>query len=438
MNLLSVRTVSFNTPLFFDGKKWSGLSTLERAALFLVILSPVFFLSIRHWISNVSVLAALLSIAVLYRRRNEIRFLQIPTIKTMALLFSAYALGILISQLGRQTFVTREYLDQTRWLLGLPCFALLVAYKVNYLAALERALPVSIFAAWIGVTYFPSNAWGDRQTISFIDPLTFGHLNLTLGLMCFVAAMFDVARKNIGPNTLFKLAAFAVGVLLSIQSGSRTGWLAVPFVLCIVFYQIYKPGPAKLIGLVLAVLAALWLLVSLNTDMSVRFNQLVNETLTYPWQGGFAPDTSVAMRITFYRMGYYYFSQSPLFGWGNRGYADIKDAVELLSFSSQYARDFAFDSLFHSDLTTQTVRYGVFGLLSVFIVFFIPISAFSRALGAGGDLQKTACMGLTFTLCLLGSSLSTEVFDSKGMTTLTAFILAGLLADIVSRQALSE
>ena len=162
---------------------------------------------------------------------------------------------------------------------------------------------------------------------------------------------------------------------------------------------------------------------------------MADEILTYPWRGGLAPDTSVGMRMTFYRLGYYYFSQSPLFGWGNRGYADIKDAAEVLAFSSQYTRDFAMNSLFHSDLTTQAVRYGVFGLASVLIVFLVPLTFFVRALRAGDDLKKVACLGLTFTLCQLGSSLSTEVYDSKGVTTFTAVILAGLFAEIMSRQA---
>lgn len=423
-----------NAPIFLDGKKWIEFPILERITLLLVIVTPVFFLSVKHWISNVSVLAALLSIAVIYIRRSEIHLNQVPNIKTIALCFSVYALGILISQMGRQTFVTREYLDQTRWLIGLPCFVILYACRLNYVYVLERFLPVSIFSAWIGVNFFPSDAWGGRQTISFIDPLTFGHLNLTLGLMCFVAAMFDVAHKKVTLNTALKIVAFAVGVLLSVKSGSRTGWLAVPLVLCIVFYQIYKPGPVKLLLMVLAVFTSLALFVGLNADMTFRFNLMADEILTYPWRGGLAPDTSVGMRVTFYRLGFYYFSQSPWFGWGNRGYADIKDAAELLSFSSQSTRDFAFGALFHSDLTTQSVRYGVFGLLSVLIVFLIPLRLFVRALRTGGDLKKVACMGLTFTLCQLGSSLSTEVYDSKGVTTFTAVILAGLLAEIMSRQ----
>ena len=424
-----------NAPIFLDGKKWDEFPILERATLFLVIATPVFFLSVKHWISNASVLAALLSIAVIYIRRSEIHLKQIPNIKTIALCFSVYALGILISQVGRQTFVTREYLDQTRWLIGLPCFVILYTCRVNYVYVLERLLPISIFSAWIGVSFFPSDAWGGRQTISFIDPLTFGHLNLTLGLMCFVAALFDVAHKKVTLHTVFNLGAFAVGVLLSVKSGSRTGWLAVPLVLCLVFYQIYKPAPGKLVLMILSIFAALFLFVRLNADLAARFSLLVNELISYPWHGGLAPDTSVGMRMTFYRLGYYYFSQSPLFGWGNRGYADIKDAAEVLAFSSQYTRDFAMNSLFHSDLTTQAVRYGVFGLASVLIVFLVPLTFFVRALRAGDDLKKVACLGLTFTLCQLGSSLSTEVYDSKGVTTFTAVILAGLFAEIMSRQA---
>jgi O-antigen ligase len=424
-----------NATLFLNDKKWAEFSALERLALLCVLLTPVFFLSVRHWISNVSVLAALLSMAAIYVRRADIRPRHIPGIGMVALCFSVYTLGIVLSQMGRQTWVTREYLDQTRWLIGLPCFVMLSACRVNYVYVLERVLPVSLMAAWLGLHYFPSDAWGARETISFIDPLTFGHLNLTLGMMCLVAALFDLRRNKVGLNTVVKLAAFAVGVYLSLRSGSRTGWLALPVVLGIVLYQLYKPGLVKFVAMLLALFGAIWVFGYFNPALVGRFGVFSNEIISYPWAGGVAPDNSVAMRINFYRLGTYYFLESPWFGWGNRGYAAIKDAAPLLTFSSQYTRDFAFSALFHSDLTTQSVRYGVFGLASVLVVFGVPLRLFGRALRAGGgDQQKAACLGLTFMLCLLVSSLSTEVFDSKGMTTFTAVILAGLFAEILNRQ----
>jgi O-antigen ligase len=426
--------VIVDTDLFIKGSCWAEFSVLERVTLVLALLTPIFFLSIRHWISNVSILAALLCVSLAYIQRFEFSWQQVPHLKIITLLFSVYALGILISQIGRQTFVMREYLDQTRWLIGLPLFIILFRYRVNYTAFLKVALPVSIFAAWLGLIFFPSDAWYERQTISFIDPLTFGHLNLTLGLVCFVSAMFDVSRRKANFYTALNILAFFVGVFLSVKSGSRTGWLAVPVVMCVVSYQIYKPRPVKSLLMVLAVISSLILFFQLNTEMASRFKLMMDEIFAYPWRGGLAPETSVSNRVTFYRLGFYYFSQSPLFGWGNRGYLDIKDAAELLTFSTQGARDFAFNALFHSDWTTQSVRYGVFGLLSVLIVFMIPFRFFVHAIRVGGDLKKVGCMGFAFTSCQLASSLSTEVYDSKGVTAFTAAILAGLLAETISRQ----
>lgn len=423
--------------LFLNDGKWINLSVLERLALILVIVTPVFYLSVKHWISNVSVMAAIFSMTVLCIRRTEVREINIKGLKMLSAFFSLYALGIIISQVGRQNFVTREYLDQTRWLLGLPFFVFLYVYRINYLYVLDRALPIGIFSAWISSTYLiPSDAWGERQTISFIDPLTFGHLNLSLAMMCLVSAIFDVADRKQTLNTIFKLAAAMVGVYLSLRSGSRTGWLAAPVVLLVVFHQIYKPKLLHAALLGLAISCFFWLFYLTNGNLAARFNQFAIELSAYPWGGGVAPDTSVGLRITFYRLGYYYFSQSPLFGWGNRGYGEIKNAAVLLSFSSQYARDFAFDSLFHSEVTTQSVRYGIFGFLSVFFIFFVPIKTFVSALGHGRECQKAACIGLAFSLCQLVSSLSTEVYDSKGLTAFSAVILAGLFADIYSRQVL--
>jgi O-antigen ligase len=168
--------------------------------------------------------------------------------------------------------------------------------------------------------------------------------------------------------------------------------------------------------------------------VNVRIGAMLNELSDYPWRGGVAPDTSVGMRITFYRLGGYYFSQSPLFGWGERGYSEIKNALPLLNFSSQSTRDFAFASLFHSEWTTQAVRFGFVGLLGVFLVFWIPIKLFYELVKSNGNELKIGCMGLAYMTCQLVASLGDEVFNSKGATTFGAVIIAGLLATPYSQE----
>jgi O-antigen ligase len=199
-------------------------------------------------------------------------------------------------------------------------------------------------------------------------------------------------------------------------------------VIVLIFYILYKPSFWR--GIVFSMIAAVAMIAiyHFNGIVKTKVDLFVNELSQYPWSGGLAPDTSTSMRITFYRIGYYYFGQSPLFGWGERGYGSIKDATELLSFSTQYTRDFAFSALFHSEWATQSVRFGALALVGVFWVFYWPIKMFAQFSKLGNDHLKVACMGLAYMICLLAASIGDEVFNHKMSVSFSAVVIAGLLA----------
>lgn len=413
----------------FLGRQWRLMVLPEKLAIILIALSPALYLGVPHWITNLSILALLVVVYHLFQVRAKLKLRQIPYIRAIALVFLIYTAAIMISQLGRFSFTYRPYLDQGRWLIGLPIFIFLYYVRINFTKILDWVAPICILAAFIGSTYLnPSDAWGDRATVSHIDPLAFGFMNLSVGLMCLASVAVDIYKKNYSINTLVKLLAFALGVYLSIRSGSRSGWAALPVVVILLFYILYRPKLWR--GVLFSLLAsvAVIALYQVNNIVKARVDLLLLDLLQYPWMGGMAQDTSVGLRVTFYRLGYYYFSHSPLFGWGERGYGDIKDAAELLTFSTQYARDFAFSALFHSEWVTQSVRFGIFGLLGVFWVFLLPMRLFAKFIKSGDDYLKVACMGLAYMICQLTASFGDEVFNSKGIISFSAIIIAGLLA----------
>lgn len=420
---------------FFLGKIWSEFTLLEKITVIFVIATPLFYLSIPHWITNVSILGCFLSIAWLISNRKSYELQRIKNVKFMAIVFFIYVIAITVSQLGRQNFVLREYLDQSRWMVGLPFFLFIYLLRINYSKVLDWAAPICILSAWISSVYvYPSANWGDRATVVHIDPLTFGFMNLSLALMCFTSVIFDFKKVKISFNTFLKIIAFVIGVYLSSRSGSRSGWLAFPFVIAGIFYVLYKPSRIWVFVLLMGVLGLTLIIYQYIPIVNVRIDEMLNDLSNYPWTGGMAPDTSVGMRITFYRLGGYYFSQSPLFGWGERGYSEIKNALPLLNFSSQSTRDFAFASLFHSEWTTQAVRFGLLGFFGVFLVFWIPMKFFYELAKSNGNGLKIGCMGLAYMTCQLVASLSDEVFNSKGATTFGAVIIAGLLATAFSQE----
>lgn len=404
----------------------------ERVIGFLIVIAPLFYLSVPHWITNVSILSVLLVVLASVFYRNVFSVYKNSSVFPILGIFLVYFVAISVSQIGRGSFASREYLDQTRWLLGIPIFAFLLYFRINFALAFSRLAPFVVLCAWVSSTYIiPSDAWGERATIEFMDPLAFGFMNLSIGLICLVTASLDLSRGRVSKLAILNVLGFLLGVYLSLRSGSRTGWLAFPFVLLLIAsVQFEKTSRGRLYAFLLVVLP-LCVVLLLSSTLSIRMAAFVNEISVYPWRGGVASDTSVEMRITFYRLGAYYFSESPWFGWGDRGYLAIKDSAEVVKFSTTYARDFAYNALFHSEWTTQAVRFGLLGLLAVLWVFAVPLYLFFTRLRSHA---QASLMGLAFLMCQLAASFSTEIYSSKGMITFSVIIVSGLLASILGER----
>jgi O-antigen ligase len=407
----------------------------ERIIALLIIIAPLFYLSVPHWITNISIVSVILILLSSFFYRNYFSIYKDIRLLPILGIYVIYFVAIFVSQLGRESFVSKEYLDQTRWLLGIPIFAFLLYFRINFSLMLSWFAPFIVICAWVSSTYIiPSDAtdWIGRATIKFMDPLAFGFMTLSVGLICLATAVLDLRQGRVSKLAVWNAVGFLVGMYLSVRSGSRTGWFAFPFVLLLIIRTWFGGFSGRKILICLLVLLPLISIFLISNTVSTRLTAVVNEILSYPWRGGIASDTSVEMRITFYRLGAYYFSESPWFGWGDKGYLAIKDAAEVVRFSTVYTRDFAYNALFHSEWTTQAVRFGLLGLISVFWVFVVPFYVFFKHQRSHA---LASLMGLAFLLCQLAASFSTEIYSSKGMITFTVIIVSGLLANVLSEPA---
>ncbi|MDR7305274.1 O-antigen ligase family protein [Rhodoferax saidenbachensis] len=412
---------------------------LERVILLMLVVAPLFYLSVSHWITNVSILCAVLILLSSVFYRNYFSVYHDVELWPFLGTYVIYFIAISVSQIGRGTFVSKEYLDQTRWLLGVPIFAFLLYLRIKFSDALRWIAPLIVLFSWVSSTFvMPSDAWGNRATIEFMDPLAFGFMNLSVGLMCLVIAALNLKQGRLSKLAILNVVGFMVGTYLSLRSGSRTGWLAFPFVLLLIARTLFENPAGKKISVLLFLALPLVAVLLLSSTTDIRLAAFVDEVSSYPWRGGVASDTSVGMRITFYRLGAYYFSQSPWFGWGDRGYLAIKDATEVVTFSTAYTRDFAYNALFHSEWTTQAVRFGLLGLIAVFWVFAVPFYVFFKHLRSHPLSAQASLMGLAFLMCQLAASFSTEIYSSKGMITFSVVIVAGLLADVLTDHARTD
>ena len=420
---------------------FDAFSTINKLSIIFILLLPIFHLTFNGWTGVLVVLSFLFSLISLFQNKESIHVVfKDNKSKWVIIGLIAYSLAIFLSQLCRWSFNHRAYLDTSPFLYFIQIFIFIAWKKIDMGKWFQIMLPIMIIGAYWSTFYnhreLANPGWVNDRRLApyFSDPLAFGQIILTLGLMCIASIQLTGKKWLSIILCIWSIIGFVLGIYLSIQSGSRTGWLAIPIV---VFFILIAKLNWKLsislpLGLIISAVICLTAY-HLSAFMQERVDLAMNEILSYPWSGGEAPDTSVGLRITFQRLGWFYYSHSPIYGWGTAGYTAIKDAPEVASFSSQYARDFVYSALFHNEIMTQIVRYGLFGIIAYVLAVLVPFTICFKYLSSqNSKVKQAALLGVCFLTCQIVSGFTDEFLNLKGMVSFYAFVVSSLLGTIVA------
>jgi O-antigen ligase len=393
---------------------------------------PIFALTIGRWVNVAVFTAAITALLLLFlTRKARVAQAQDKWVTILVTLLAAPAAAVFLGQLFRQQFSWPDYDSPLRFLLAIPILLVLLRTRLHTARALHLSIPLSVYATWAFIFYAPTPIWGEvRLGTDFADPLNFGRITLSLGLLSL--ASINWTGIDTWAIKLFKITAFVVACYLSIRSGSRTGWLALPVVLMLLVVTKgpkYKPS----LFLFAAAAATLASLIIYNYVDAVhdRVALAIQEIADYRWNE-VNPDTSVGLRISFARMGYHLFLMNPLGGWGDKGYFEAINSPELAAFTSQFGRWGAVMSGFHNEITTNMVRSGIWGLSASAALFLVPAWLFCSRLRADSkQTRNTAVIGLSYVIIEFISAQTTEVFELKYTAALYALMLVSLSAPVI-------
>lgn len=411
------------------------LSITQKLFLGILFITPTFTLLIKGWTGILLVIAAIFAIFILSinpakNLTTTFNPLQKKMIWGVIITFTSPCLAILMSQVFQNKFSLQTYDAPSKFLLAIPIFLLLTRLKVNLEKLIEYIFPTTLLLTLLFMPFLPKTGWGiyvHRVTTYFVDHLTFGRICIAFAILSLATLNF---KKPIQLSNLFKLLGVLAGIYLSINSGSRTGWLALPLALAlIVSIQFQDKLKAFLTGAIVAISVSLVMYQNIET-VKQRTNDAINEISTYQMDS-VNPDNSVGQRISFIRMGIYYFSLNPLSGWGDHGFKSHINDAEITKFTSEYTRQFALNAGFHNEFITNAVRSGIWGIIATALLFFIPlwILITSRKLTEYKNLRY---LGILYIICEFISGMSTEVFNLKFTASLYAIMISIILGCLIS------
>jgi O-antigen ligase len=415
-------------------------SNMHLVNILLSVLSilPLCLFSVKGWTSAILFISAAIALILIFTDRSD----QAQDRKQgiwvffVMIMFASPLMAAMLSSALRGEWNWSSFDSFSRFLLAAPIFYVAYRNQIRVVNQWQYLIPVSLILTLVSTAFLPGY-YGDanpfdnpRLAIFFVDPLTLGYLALTLGILSFFS--INMSSRDSWKIVLLKILGGTIGFYISFKTQSRTGWLAIPLIL---FLLLYTRGPknrllSSLAAIAISVVLATGMYLSSST-MQNRLDAAVADLKAYQFNG-LNSETSLGERISFARMGLYYFKLSPIHGWGLRGYQTHANDPELLEFASESTRASpARGSLFHSEITTNAVAHGIFGLVAILLLFILPAALCVRQWHRGVN-PRLCAFGLAYVSCIIISSLSTEIFSLKFAASFHAVFLACLCAQLLA------
>ena len=393
---------------------------LEMLIAGLLLVYPIALLHMKGGMNITflfTLLFALVLSAVRPRDMPAIVWQREWTSYTLAML--GMTVAIFISQSWFQNYDGHPFDAASRYWLAIPVFLVLYRLRLNVFRTLDYAFPLAAISGLL-----MAHEVGIRAGIDTLDLIHFGNFELALGFLSVLS--LDLLGKDKLPLRLLKIIGLVAGVLASIGSGSRGGWLAIPvFIVLIAYFKMGKISPKKIIGGLIAGLLSAVLLYASNDTVHQRVVETHQDVSKF---NAGNRDTSIGVRIQLYLAAVDVFARHPLFGVGPEGFAtEMKPMAEAGKLTKEAAH--LGEGEVHNDILSKAAGMGIWGLLAILAVYFFPLKLFWRAAHSANDsIKRGGLMGVTFVSGFVVYGFTVEFLNLTLATAFYSFTVAVLLA----------
>ena len=199
-----------------------------------------------------------------------------------------------------------------------------------------------------------------------------GDMAMSLGLFSFSIAFYflDVKKSKLA---LFSVGCGIFGVLASILSFARGGWIGVPILLLILIFLYRHLLSKKLLLGGITFLCIISVVLTVNNKFVNRLSEAQYELKLY--LSGDDKVSSIGERLDMWKIGSKAFLEHPISGWSlkeldyyKKDLAD-KDVVTKASISFSHL---------HNQFIDELAKKGILGGIAILSIFIVPLHLFYR------------------------------------------------------------
>lgn len=243
----------------------------------------------------------------------------------------------------------------------------------------------------------------------------FGNTSLILGAISLTYLIKDDYDRRATILKKIALLAFIMGVLGSLCSGTRGGWIALPFLLWLIYSRMITSAQIKL-GIYTLAGAILITTYTANDFVNNKVNKAVDEVAYYMTAQNPDGHSSVTSRFEMWRGAIMMFQESPLSGIGYKKFgpalSELRERGEIKTLEAHKE----FHNHAHSDILNTTAEQGLIGLVSLLALyigttfFFIKNYKFNPRLATVGLVLNLGFIIFGLTDTVLQSSLTSKFY----------------------------
>lgn len=244
---------------------------------------------------------------------------------------------------------------------------------------------------------------GEFRANGFTNAIQFGNIALLLGIISICGWKAAPSRRVLW--RLWLITGFASGLLASLLSSSRGGWLSLALLALVgALSLVFKRRWHASIRLTVLCIAGTWIALQVpQLHLQKRITLAKAEVRAFQQQG--KADTSVGARLQMWQFAWKLYREKPLLGWTQQGYMEKKQSSVAAKQLDPLLGEFNHP---HNDALDAASKRGTVGLLILLLVYATPFILFLKSYSeADQSAHKAVCMaGMVMPIAYFGFGLT--------------------------------
>lgn len=296
----------------------------------------------------------------------------------------------------------------SRYLLLIPILYMLSSMRIHSSVIWACFALGTLSALWI----IPAQYGGplhDGRIYGYTGAIQFGNIALSLACFCLTAILSQLNQQQRStPALLLSVLGTLAGFLLSLLSGSRGGWIALPVVLLILAYAYLPKQHFRRGAMILSLAAVLSASILWQTD-AIQSRLALAQHDIEQFEAGNA-NTSIGARFAIWQANWTLIQKQPFSGWS---YAAHQQALEDLVKDGQADPVVLKLANSHNNYIETWVDWGLAGLLLQCSLLLYCFYGFIRRVHS--------------------SDIRTRAYATCGSIVVAVYILANLTQNMMER-----